>query len=314
MKKIVISTSTFNNPLQQNAIHHLEKHGFELVFNPFGRRCTSAEVVTLLDDKVVGLIAGTEPLTREVLSGAKQLKIISRCGSGLDNVDLAATKALGIDVYSTPIAPVIAVAELTIGLMLCLLRKIAICDRTMRQGSWLPVIGNLLSHQTIGILGFGQIGQKVVSLIRTFGPKVLIYDPHVSKAGDERFVDLDYLLKNASLVSCHFSGTKENVHFFDEDKFVLMQKGGLLVNTARGSCLDEAALYNNIVSGRIAGAALDVFRKEPYEGPLLNLPTVLLTPHIGSFTWESRKLMESEAMMNLLKGLHRKGLLLDLPI
>ena len=310
MNKILITTSSFDIRRQIAVINFLEAQGYQVVMNPFGRRCSTLELIELIDDSVVGLIAGVELLTRDVFAKAKNLKVVSRCGTGLDSVDLIAAKEFNIDVFNTPCAPASAVAELTIGLMLGLLRKIVMNDRQMRQGVWKPLMGNLLSQQTIGIVGYGRIGQKVVSLLRGFSPTILISDPYVTAAHDQRFVSMDELIENANLISLHLPATAENIHLFNERILSRMQKGSLLINTARGGIVDEDALYHKIVDGHLSGAALDVFEQEPYNGPLLNLPEILLTSHIGSYAFESRIQMEKEAMMNLMYGLKEKGLLL----
>ena len=170
MRKILISTSSFN--VKENYfLKELEKNGFSLVLNPYGRRLTENEVNALLKDNVVGLVAGLEPLTRKVIKTALNLKVVSRCGVGMEYVDLEAAKEYGIEVYNTPTAPVIAVAELTIGLILSVSRRIVDADMNIRNDNWKPLMGNLLSAQTVGIVGYGRIGSKVVQLLRLFGAK-----------------------------------------------------------------------------------------------------------------------------------------------
>lgn len=309
MNKILISTSSFHLPAQDSVIRNLEKQGYQIVMNPFGRKCTQAEITLLLDEYVVGLIAGVEPLPHNVLSSAKNLKVISRCGVGLDNVDLDAAEALQIKVYNTPCAPVDAVAELTIGLMLDVLRHITASDRSMRQTLWQPLMGRLLSRQTVGIVGYGRIGKKVVSLLEAFQCNVLIHDPLRSAEYDERFVDITELLQRSDVVSLHCPGTPENTHYLDEKKLDLMRPGSVLINTARGGLIDEHALYRKLCAKEIGRAALDVFSQEPYKGELTGLPNVLLTAHMGSYAKEARVQMETEAMSHLLQGLQECGLI-----
>jgi len=239
--------------------------------------------------------------------------VISRCGVGLDNVDLSAAKEFGIDVYNTPEAPAVAVSELTLGLILALLRKIVINDQMLRTKSWKPMMGRLLSEQTVGIVGYGRIGQKVAHLLSAFGSNILIYDPFFSGEKDKRFVEIDCLLKNSTVVSLHLPGNPENYHFIDKDKLDLMPKESVLINTARGGLIDEDSLHEKLEAGKLAGAALDVFETEPYAGNLLNLSNVVLTSHMGSYAQESRMRMEDEAMENLFFGLHKKGIFSDLP-
>ncbi len=303
MNKVLISTSTFDLAAQQQHTDFLRRMQYEMMLNPYHRRCTAPEIITLLQDGVVGLIAGLEPLTREVLEKAHDLKVISRCGVGLDNVDLEAADALGIKVYNTPEAPSVAVAELTIGLMLSLLRHISLSDRMMRSNAWKPMMGRLLSRQTVGIIGYGRIGKKVIRLLEAFGCDILIHDPLIKQQGGHRFVDIDELLRYADVVSLHLPYSLKNHHFLNETKLALMPKTSVLINTARGGLVDEDALYQKISTGALAGAALDVFEDEPYKGKLLELSNVLLTSHMGSYAKESRISMEEEAMKNLILGL-----------
>ena len=177
MKKIFISTSSFGE-LDKTPIEMLRKAGFEVSFNPHGRSLSEEEVVHLVSD-ADGLIAGTEPLGSRTLSKLRSLKVISRCGAGLDNVDLGSADRLKIKVFNTPDAPTMAVAELTVALTLALLRRITIMDRDIRQGRWKKCMGALLSGKKTGIIGFGRIGRKVGELFNALGARVSYADPNV---------------------------------------------------------------------------------------------------------------------------------------
>ena len=168
MNKIIFTTSTFDlaNFTEGNT---MEDAGFELKLNPFGKRLTEAQVVELLDDEVVGMVAGLEPLTESVLRGAKSLKVISRCGIGMDNVDISVANELNIMVFNTPDAPTRAVAELTLAHILSLTRRITESDRAIRKGKWQAVMGGLLSKQIVGVIGYGRIGRMVANLLQSFG-------------------------------------------------------------------------------------------------------------------------------------------------
>jgi len=307
--KLLISTSSFdlkNNQILQN----LQQQGFEIVLNPYGRKLKESELLELLSDDVVGMIAGVEPITRTVLSSAKSLKIISRCGIGTDSVDLVAAKEMGIPVHITPTAPVIAVAELAVSLILATLRRISEADRQLREGTWKPLMGRLLASQVVGLLGYGRVGNRVGQLLKTFGAKRIAYDI----AGNSLFADtvcipsLDEFLARATVVTIHIPYSKENHHLVDRDFINKMQAGSILINTSRGGIIDEEALYDALVSGHLAGAALDVFEEEPYAGKLTSLPQVILTPHMGSYAKEARTQMEEEAAQNLFNSLVELGL------
>lgn len=308
MPKVLITTSSFN-VAAADSLALLRQAGFEIATNPHGRKLGEDEVAGLLGDDVVGMIAGTEPLTRRVLSGARGLKIVSRCGIGLDSVDLAAAAELGIEVTNTPDAPSAAVAELTLGLMLDQLRRISQADRQIRAGQWKPLMGGLLAARTVGIVGYGRIGRRVARLARAFGARVLAADAaDVAADGVAEASALEPLLAQADFVTLHMPSQKGAGHFLDAQRIGMMKRGAVLVNTARGDLVDEAALALAIRDGHLGGAALDTYEKEPYTGPLAELPQVVLTAHMGSYAEESRGIMEREAADNLYKGLAARGL------
>lgn len=302
-KKIFISTSSFG-AYSSEPLDLLEKEGIAFELNPLGRTLTEQEISGFLQDKD-GLIAGTEPLTGQVLKNCKDLKVISRVGSGLDNIDLEAAKIRGIKVFNTPGGPVLAVAELTLGLILSLLRHIAVLDSQLKAGAWKKEMGNLLSGKTVGIVGFGNIGRKLAELLSPFNCQIIAYDPNVSGTNSptvKKVESIDELLNVSDIVTLHVTYSKENYHLLDKDRLSRTKPGVILVNTARGGLIDEEALYENLENGRIGGAALDVFEQEPYNGYLRKLENVVLTPHVGSYARESRTQMEIDAVVNLLKG------------
>ncbi len=309
MPKIVISTSSFN-VAASSALTSLATAGYEIVTNPHKRRLTEAEAIDLLrDEEVVGMIASTEPLSRAALEKAGALKVISRCGIGMDNVDVGAAKALGIDVLNTPDAPTDSVAELTLGLILAALRRIGEADRAMRAGEWRPLMGRLLRDRVLGIVGYGRIGRSVGRLADAFGARVVACDarklepqPRVERMG------LDQLLAASDIVTLHMPSTPNKQAVITAAKLALMRHGAILVNTSRGDLVDENALARALDSGALAGAALDTFVEEPYSGPLTALPQVTLTAHMGSYAEETRAKMEEEAASNLLQALTARGL------
>lgn len=306
MPKILIATSSFR--IDGNAaLARLAQRGFEIVSNPYRRRLTEEEIAASLRPDVVGLITGVEPLTRRVLTGAKGLRVISRCGVGLDNVDLDAARELGIAVHNTPDAPVAAVAELTIGLMLAALRQVAEADRGIRQGRWEPLTGRLLGARTVGLVGYGRVGRAVAKLVRPFGASVIACDPALP--GDEaaRMCEFDEVIAGADIVSLHAPGGPATHRLIGREQIARMRRGAILINTARGSLVDEDALAEALASGQIAAAGLDVFEHEPYSGPLARLPQVVLTAHMGSRASEVRERMEREAAENLERALLERG-------
>ena len=311
MGKIAITTTTFGK-YDERPLKLLEEYGLEVVLNPYGRTLKKDEVIEFCKG-AIGVIAGTEILDIDTLecltktysqsSGLRpqSLKVISRCGSGLANVDLDTAKRLGIKVFNTPDAPIVAVAELTVGLILNLLRKVCWMDRNLRNEQWEKMMGNLLNKKKVGIKGLGRIGKKVAELLRPFGCEIAYADPYVSDGllGMKR-LSFDDLLGWADIITIHVSVKDRLV---GEKEFQLMKKGAWLVNTSRGGVVDEKVLYEHLKNGYLSGAALDVFEEEPYKGPLKELDNIIITPHIGSYAREARVKMEMETVENLLKGL-----------
>lgn len=280
----------------------LRSKGVTLEVNPTGRKLTPEESAKFLQG-VDGLLAGVERLDDAVFSSAPGLKVVSRVGTGLDNVDLDAAKRRGIQVFNTPDAPVVAVAELAVALLLSVFRRVPALDAAVRQGRWEAGLGRQLSGRTVGLVGFGRIGRAVAGLLKGFSCRVLVHDP---AAGAES-VALDELLRQSDAVSLHLALTDETRGIIDRRRLALMPRGAVFVNTSRGGLVDEAALADALASGALSGAALDVFEKEPYSGPLTGRPEAVLTPHVGSATAECRAAMEMEAARNLLKGLGLSG-------
>jgi len=296
--KVLIGPSKFA-ALDSSPVDKLIDSGFEIVNNPFGRKLTVKELINLLPG-ITGIIAGLEDLNRDVMEGAA-LKVISRCGSGMSNVDLVAARDLGIKVYSTPEAPVTAVAELTIGAMLCLLRFIAQMNEYLHDGRWSKKVGTQLHGKIVAIIGYGRIGSYVAKLLHSFNVKLLVVDPHIDKTHIKfSVVSLEEALQQADIVTLHLSGEGKII---GQREFKLMKGGVYLLNASRGGLVDESALIEAIEDGKIAGAWLDSFNEEPYNGPLNRYSQVILTPHVGSYTSECRLCMENEAVENLIKGL-----------
>ncbi|MBF0557332.1 MAG: phosphoglycerate dehydrogenase [Nitrospirae bacterium] len=302
MRKVLISTTSFAKE-DGRPFEMLRDAGLDIHVNQYGRKLTEAEALGLLFDMDY-LIAGTEPLTRNVLESAGKLKIISRCGVGMDNVDLKAASQLGIKVFNTPYGPTQSVAELTVGLMLDLLRRITAMDRDVRKCVWKKRMGNLLRGKRIGIVGFGRIGQKVAEMLAPFGVELAYCDICACDCSlPASSMALDGLLAWADIVTLHCSASQPGSHLIGIEQLSKMKKGSWLVNASRGGLVDEQALYNALKEGHLAGAALDVFEKEPYNGPLAELDNVILTPHVGSYAMEGRIEMEIKAVENLLAGI-----------
>ena len=311
MSKLVISTSSFDVE-GNSSLNHLVNSGMHIVRNSYKRKLTEDEAIELLGEDTIGMIAGIEPLTERVFSSAKNLKVVSRCGAGLDSVELAAAELHGISVFNTPEAPAQAVAELTMGLMLAALRRICQTDRLLRINEWPRMQGQLFAAQTVGIIGLGHIGKRVARLSQAFDARVIAHDPHIDPTSHGvESVSLEKLFAEANVISLHVPYTTDTHHLLDAKSFARMKPGSIIINAARGGLIDETALDEALISGHLGMAALDVFEQEPYHGPLTKNDRMILTSHIGSLAKESRKCMELEAAENLLKGLINAGLIKD---
>ena len=300
-----IATSPFGH-CGREPLDVLQATGWEIRANPYGRRLRVGEVRDFIGD-ADGVIAGTEPYSAETLADAHRLRVISRVGEGLDSVDLEYCKERGITVTYTPEAPAQGVAELTIGLILGLVRGVCQSDRSVREMTWNRYMGHLLSELTIGVLGVGRVGSRVIRLLQPFGTTVLGCDLAPNEALSQelglQWVEADGLFERSELVTIHIPGNRENHHFVDGRRLSLMKPGSYIVNTARGSVLEEEALLRALSERRLAGAALDVYGSEPYEGALRKLDNVLLTAHIGASARASRYRMELEAAEDCVRVL-----------
>ncbi|MEN8229399.1 MAG: phosphoglycerate dehydrogenase [Bacteroidota bacterium] len=299
--RVLCTTSSFNAPFAE---------GFEVIKNPYKRKLTEEEILNLITDiNPDAIAAGVEPLTRSVMKQGKKLKVISRCGSGLDSVDLAAAKDLGIQVFSTPDAPVIPVAELTVSFILSALRNLNTLDRKVRDHNWEKYQGGLLHEKRVGIIGCGKIGTYVARILEAFGCELLGYDISVTNHVVCQMTDLNTLLKQSDIISLHLPINKANYHMIGQKAFDQMKQGVIIINTARGGLIDEDLLLKELESGKVKFAALDVFEDEPYGGAMLSCKeNTILTPHIASSAKEARKKMEEETVKNLVKGLATKGI------
>ncbi|MGQ9788137.1 MAG: hydroxyacid dehydrogenase [Candidatus Hadarchaeaceae archaeon] len=254
------------------------------------------ELIEHIKDYEVLVVRSATKVTREVIEAGKNLRIIGRAGAGVDNIDVEAAKAKGIKVLNTPEAPSEAVAELVIGLMLAWARRLPQADYSMKQGKWLKseLMGTELRGKTLGIVGTGKIGQRVGALAAAFGMKIVaqdcvIYPEFIAGTGCE-YADLVTVLKQSDYLTIHLPLTPETRHLFGSRELGLMKPTAVLINTSRGEIVDENALVEALSSGKIAGACLDVFSREPpVDSPLLKLPNVVLTPHIGASTHEAQR-------------------------
>jgi len=300
MQKVLITPSSFG-ACGSKPLDILKSNGLTFQLNPYKRKLKKLELFELANN-CKWIIAGVEVYDAEVLDRLASLECISRVGVGLDSIDLKKTKENGIRVLNTPYGPTDAVAELALALMLNLLRKVSLADANLKKGIWKKFHGSLLSGKTVGIVGFGRIGQRIAGLLKPFQVKVVYHDPFLQSTIDDMYerVSFDYLLENSDIISLHLSWDNKSSRLIGERELSRMKKGVYLVNLSRGGVVDEHALYKSLKRKDVGGAAIDVFENEPYSGELIELENTILTPHLGSYAKEAKLKMEIDAVNNLL--------------
>ena len=302
--KVLITTVPFADknrlPLEQ-----LNAAGIEYLINPLNRKLTENELADLVTDFDV-IIAGTEPITDYVIESASKLKMISRVGIGLDSVDLLAAERRGIKVSYTPDAPAPAVAELTIGLMITLLRSVQLSNIHMHKGEWERYFGRRIANTTIGVIGLGRIGTRVLDRLKAFGtPRLLVNDLSPNSDLDRKFklewVDKETIYKESDVISLHIPLTKSTKNMITKKQLEMMKSDAIIINTSRGGIINEGELYDVMQAGHLSGASIDVFEQEPYDGKLIEIDRCLLTAHMGSMSIDCRTRMEIEATEEVVR-------------
>ena len=314
MPKVLITTIPFADK-NKLPLYLLEENNIEYLINPINKKLTEGELTDMVADFDV-IIAGTEPITKKVMDSAFNLKMISRVGIGLDSVDLIEAEKKRITVSYTPDAPAPAVAELTIGMMLTLLRSVHVSNSQMHSGEWHRFFGRRLSEVTIGIIGVGRIGRGVLEHLKGFGnPKILVNDISIKNDISNKFnvewSSKEEIYKQSDIVSLHLPLTGETKNMIKKNHLLSMKTDAIIINTSRGGIINESDLYEVMQSGHLSGAAIDVFNNEPYSGDLNKIERCLLTAHMGSMSVDCRTRMEIEATeeaVRFLTGKTLKGL------
>jgi len=316
MSKVLITTVPFGDK-NRLPLELLEAAGIDYLINPLGRKLKEDELAEMVTDFDV-LIAGTEPITEKVIAQARCLKLISRVGIGLDNVDLRAAERHGIKVSYTPDAPAPAVAELTIGLMLSLLRSVHVANTQLHRGEWLRHFGRRIPEVTIGVIGTGRIGGRVLRCLSAFGtPRILVNDtdpdPNVAPGLKLEWVDKQTIYREADVISLHVPLTAQTKNMIRREQLLQMKQDAVIINTARGGIINEQDLAAVMTAGHLSGAAIDVFNQEPYSGELAQIDHCLLTSHMGSMSVDCRTRMEIEATEEAIRFLAGQSLLGSVP-
>ncbi len=296
------------DPIASEGVEILKKEGFEVV-----------DLTEIPKDQLVNHVAELDAIIvrsatkvrKEMIDAARNLKVIGRAGVGLDNIDVEYAKSKGIKVINTPGATSISVAELTIGLLLAVMRKIAYADREMRKGAWpkKKCKGIEMYGKTLGIIGIGRIGREVAKRARAFGMKVIYYDVYRPDEATEKelgveYRELDDLISEADVITLHVPLLPETKHMINAERIAKMKDGAIIINAARGGIVDEEALYEALKSGKLYGAALDVYENEPLkESKLFELDNIVLTPHIGAQAREGQTRAGIEVAQKIAEAL-----------
>ncbi len=304
MTDVFVSTVPFAT-YDSSPLVRLQEQGIKVLINPLERRLQPDELIRFIGDSEV-LIAGTEPITAEVMAATRNLRVIARVGVGLDNVDLLAAQQKGIQVTYTPDAPAPAVAELAIANMMALLRGVHEANLGLHSEQWHRYMGRRLASVTVGIIGVGRIGERVVQHLANFETSRILANDVDSPRGaaqlpNVEWVDKEFLFMNSDIVSVHVPLTSETRNLITKETLLCMQPDALLINTSRGGIVNERDLFDVLESGHLGGAAIDVFEDEPYQGCLTATDRVILTCHMGSMTRDCRARMESEATSDALR-------------
>lgn len=294
-----------NDPLDKQATEKLKSvPGVELT----SEHLEKEDLLKIMPEIEVLIVRSATKVTADIIEAGTKLKIIGRAGTGLDNIDVKTAEAKGIKVINTPGANSISVAELTIGLMIACSRHIARGTIDLKNGKWTKkeLEGHELFGRTVGIIGFGNIGREVAKRLLAFDMKILAYDPFVKETDmNVKMVDLDTLYKESDYITIHVPLTPETKNLINKESISKMKDGVIIINAARGGIIDEAALYEALLSGKVYAAGLDVFELEPptdeLRQKLLALPNVVATPHIGASTFEAQERVGMLLVERLIK-------------
>jgi D-3-phosphoglycerate dehydrogenase len=306
MEKILVTPRSLTKA-GHPALDRLRQAGYEVIFSTPGKQPDEEELLRLLLD-CVGYLAGVEKVSAKVLESARELKVISRNGSGVDNIDLATAEKRGIRICKTEGANAKGVAELTVGLMFSLVRQVPFHDARMKAETWERRKGIELDSRTLGLIGCGQIGKEVAIRALGLGMKVIAYRRHPDRTftPSDRFswVSFEEVLRRSDIISLHRPASPTGEPVIDGGAISKMKKGVYIINSARASLIDETSVLKALENGRISGIATDVYAKEPPENySLVKHERVIATPHLGGYTEESVDRATIDAIENLIDSL-----------
>ncbi len=301
--KILITPRSFAS-FSDKSLKMLTERDYKIKRNNTGRPYKKEEMLKLIKG-IDGIIIGIDELSAEIIEEADELKVISKYGTGLDNIDINMATNKKIVVTNTPTANIDAVADLAFGLILSLARRVPEADRKTKSGKWGKIIGKSVWEKTIGIIGLGKIGRQLVKRAKGFEMNILAFDivkdkKFVQKYGI-KYVNLEKLLRKSDYITIHIPLNDATRNMISYEELEKVKKDAFLINTSRGGIVDEEALYDALKNNKLRGAALDVYNNEPLrESPLKELDNVIMTPHIGAYTEEAIENMSIQAAQNLI--------------
>ncbi len=304
-RKVVVTV----NPIYREAVEGLCRELRHAGFDPYylgepDEQLDAERLLRLLDESEI-YVVGNAKVPRRVIEGSPRLALICKYRVGVDNVDLAAASGPGVWVTNAPGCNAISVAEMTIGLMIALRRRLKELEAAVHSGAWRVLAGSDLSGSTLGVVGLGNIGKQVAIRARAFGMRVLANDllefPDFCREFTVEPAGLGQLLSESDIITLHVPLTPQTRHMIGADQLAGMRRGAILIHTARGGVVEEAALHRALVSKHLAGAAVDVFEREPLgESPLRSLENVILTPHVAGITYQSAERIARRTLANVL--------------
>jgi D-3-phosphoglycerate dehydrogenase len=306
MKKVYIGSRTLTLK-GHPALNRLQDAGFELIFGPPGKRPSEEDHLKILPE-CIAYLAGTEKISEKVLRSSKNLKVISRNGVGINNIDLKVARELGIEVTITPGSNAQGVAELAITLLLTAVRSVPTQNKDLKMGEWNRLKGIEIERKTLGVLGVGNIGKRVITMALGLGMKVLGYDLYPDSSfhpsNDFKFVDLQEILSSSDIISVHIPPGDKPI--IDKEALSMMKDGVYIINTARAEVVDELEIVKALDNNKVQIYATDVYKKEPPEvDDLISHPKTICTPHIGAYTEESINRAVEAAVDNILTVLEK---------
>lgn len=304
MPRVLVTARIFGH-LSDEGFEIFRRRGIELAPNPYrGKGLSEGQLLELIGE-VDGLLTGVDQVTRRVIEKANKLKVISKFGTGVDNIDIEAASNKGIIVTNAPNVNSESVADMTFALIFAIARRVPFAFERVKKGEWPLIVGTEVYGKSIGLIGLGQIGRRVAKRASGFGMRILAYetspDETFIKEIGVRLVSLQSLLREADIVSIHVPLTEQTRRLIGREEFNMMKASAFLINTARGGIVDEDALYDALQSNRIAGAGFDVLQSEPPKDlKLAGLDNCVLTPHISPFTKEAIEGAEQLSAQNII--------------